>query len=62
MFSPFTDPVDDMALMIQCDHVIVTSGSFGWWGAWLSGGTRLYFQGFIRSNRQRHEPRRLLSF
>lgn len=50
VFSPFTDPGDDMALMIQCDHVIVTSGSFGWWGAWLSGGTTLYFQGFIRSD------------
>jgi galactoside 2-L-fucosyltransferase 1/2 len=28
--------------------VIVTSGTFGWWGAWLSGGTTVYFKGYPR--------------
>lgn len=43
ILSPFNDPGDDMCLLMLCDHVIVTSGTFGWWGAWLSGGTTVYF-------------------
>ncbi|WAR31896.1 FUT1-like protein [Mya arenaria] len=37
-YSPFQTDVLDFALMVCCDHVIVTMGTFGWWGAWLSGG------------------------
>jgi galactoside 2-L-fucosyltransferase 1/2 len=48
MFSPFYRYAEDMALMTLCDHVIVTSGTFGWWGAWLSGGTTVYFKGYPR--------------
>lgn len=46
LYSPFQNPGDDMAMMSLCDHVIVTSGTFGWWGGWLSGGTVVYFKGF----------------
>ncbi|KAH3753308.1 galactoside alpha-(1,2)-fucosyltransferase 2-like [Dreissena polymorpha] len=28
----------DMAVLSLCDHTIVTTGSFGWWAAWLAGG------------------------
>ncbi|WAR31079.1 FUT2-like protein, partial [Mya arenaria] len=35
-YSPFQTGVLDFALMVCCDHVIVTIGTFGWWGAWLS--------------------------
>lgn len=45
-FSPFTTVSEDMALMTQCNHVALTSGTFGWWGGWLSGGTTLYFTDF----------------
>ncbi|XP_053388763.1 galactoside 2-alpha-L-fucosyltransferase Sec1-like [Mercenaria mercenaria] len=44
--SPFNNAGDDMALMTISDHVIVTSGTFGWWGAWLSRGTTVYFKGY----------------
>ena len=30
----------DMALLVLADHVILTVGSFGWWGAWLGRGQR----------------------
>ena len=50
VYSPFTDPSLDFALLTSCDHVIVTSGTFGWWGAWLSGGRTVYFSGFPRQN------------
>lgn len=46
VFSPFNDVGSDLALMTQCDHAIVTSGTFGWWGAWLAGGTTVYFAGY----------------
>lgn len=46
--STLTDPGDELALMCLCDDVIVTSGTFGWWGAWLSGGTTVYFNGHPR--------------
>lgn len=29
------DPILDLAIMSHCDHVILSVGSFGWWGAWL---------------------------
>jgi len=50
VFSPFDDNNLDFALLTTCDHVIVTSGTFGWWGAWLSGGRTVYFAGFPREN------------
>ncbi|XP_045197260.2 galactoside alpha-(1,2)-fucosyltransferase 1-like [Mercenaria mercenaria] len=48
VISNFTESGDDMALMALCDDVVVTSGTFGWWGAWLSGGTTVYFKGYPR--------------
>ena len=50
VFSPFTNAFDDFALLTSCDHVIVTSGTFGWWGAWLSSGKTVYFSGYPRPN------------
>ena len=51
-FSPFSSSKNadssgrDIALMSVCDHTIVTSGSFGWIGAWLAHGHVVYFKGF----------------
>jgi len=33
-------PILDMALIAECDHVILTRGSFRWWGAFLGTGAR----------------------
>ncbi|XP_053378733.1 galactoside alpha-(1,2)-fucosyltransferase 1-like [Mercenaria mercenaria] len=52
VFSNFKDSGYDLALMTLCDHVVVTSGSFGWWGAWLSKGTAVYFNGYPRPGSQ----------
>ncbi|XP_052816600.1 galactoside alpha-(1,2)-fucosyltransferase 2-like isoform X1 [Mya arenaria] len=46
VFSPFKEAIDDFALMMSCNHVVITSGTFGWWGAYLSGGTVVYHNGF----------------
>ena len=42
-FSPGTSPEHDLALLAQCNHTIITVGTFGWWGAWLAGGEVIYF-------------------
>ncbi|XP_060595906.1 galactoside 2-alpha-L-fucosyltransferase Sec1-like [Ruditapes philippinarum] len=41
--STFTDPGEDLALMTLCEDFVITTGTFGWWGAWLSGGTTVYY-------------------
>src|ERR1035437_3580053 len=32
--------MDDLWLMAQCDHHILTSSSFGWWAAWLANNEK----------------------
>jgi len=32
------DAVADLHLMALCRHQVISNSSFGWWGAWLSGG------------------------
>ena len=39
----------DMAIMAACDHVIMSSGTFGWWGAWLAKGTTIYYHDWPRN-------------
>ena len=48
VYSPFDDPGVDLALLSLCDHVIVSSGTYGWWGAWLSGGRTVFYNGYPR--------------
>ena len=39
-------PVIDMAILAQCNHIIISTGSFGWWAAFLGadmhGGLVMY--------------------
>lgn len=44
IYSLFSDPITDLALMSMCDHVIMTGGTFGWWGSWLAGGKVIYLK------------------
>lgn len=41
---PNAFPENDLALIASCDHVITTVGTFGWWGAWLSGGHVTFYK------------------
>ncbi|OWF50465.1 Galactoside 2-alpha-L-fucosyltransferase 1 [Mizuhopecten yessoensis] len=36
----------DMAILAQCKHSIITSGTFGWWGAYLAGGKTVYYKDY----------------
>ena len=50
VISPFHLIPVDFAVLTLCDHVIITSGTFGWWGGWLSSGTVIYYRDFPRPN------------
>ena len=50
VISPFNKVYEDLALMTLCDHAIITSGTFGWWGAWLSNGNVVYYKDYPRPN------------
>ncbi len=45
--SPFDSPEQDLALLSECDHIIMTVGTFGWWAGWLSGGEVVYYSNFV---------------
>ncbi len=49
-FVTLGSAASDLALLAQCDHNIITSGTFGYWGAWLSGGDVVYFDKPVEKN------------
>ncbi|XP_033726213.1 galactoside 2-alpha-L-fucosyltransferase 3-like [Pecten maximus] len=36
----------DIAILSMCNHSIITTGTYGWWGAWLAGGHTVYYKSF----------------
>uniref|UniRef100_A0A2C9KQS9 L-Fucosyltransferase n=1 Tax=Biomphalaria glabrata TaxID=6526 RepID=A0A2C9KQS9_BIOGL len=49
-FLPKMDAGSHFAILSSCDHVILSSGTFGWWIAWLANGTTIYYKDYIRKN------------
>ena len=43
VYSHSGSDVIDLAILSQCTHSIMSTGSFGWWGAWLTNGTTIYY-------------------
>lgn len=39
-------PTKDFALLTQCNHTVLTMGTFGIWAAYLTGGDTLYLANF----------------
>ncbi|KAM8788074.1 galactoside alpha-(1,2)-fucosyltransferase 1 [Rhynchonycteris naso] len=43
-------PENDFALLTQCNHTIMTIGTFGFWAAYLAGGDTVYLANFTLPN------------
>lgn len=48
-YSSNEDTVD-LAILARCNHTIMTTGTFGWWGAWLAGGTVVFYKDFPKND------------
>ena len=48
--APPDSPPTHIALLGSCDHVIMSVGTFGWWGGWWSGGKVVYYKHFPAKN------------
>ena len=47
---PGSSPEMDVAILTNCNHTVVTVGTYGWWTAWLINGKTIYYKGFPRPN------------
>jgi len=36
----------DLVVLANCDHIVMTTGTYGWWAAWLANGTTIYYKNF----------------
>uniref|UniRef100_A0A0B6Z6Q3 L-Fucosyltransferase n=1 Tax=Arion vulgaris TaxID=1028688 RepID=A0A0B6Z6Q3_9EUPU len=49
-FSHETDGALDLAIMINSNHMIITSGSYSWWAGYLVRGDVIYYLGYPQPN------------
>ena len=52
-FSNLTSTNEDFVLMCSCDHMIMTVGTFGFWGTWFTswrGGIAMYYAHLFSRN------------
>jgi len=47
-FSEGHSAGEDMALLTSCNHAVITTGTYGWWAAWLINGITVYYADFPR--------------
>ena len=40
---------EELALLASCDHVIMSTGTYGWWAAWLAKGMTVYYADWPRN-------------
>ena len=49
VYSEAKSAAFDMALLASCDALILSTGSYGWWAAWLANKTTVYYRNWPRS-------------
>ncbi|XP_062611938.1 galactoside alpha-(1,2)-fucosyltransferase 2-like isoform X2 [Saccostrea cucullata] len=47
---PGNSPEMDVAILSNCNHAVMTVGSYGWWTAWLIKGRTIYYKGYPTPN------------
>lgn len=47
-FSEKHSAGQDLALLANCDHTVITTGTYSWWAAFLANGTTVYYASFPR--------------
>ena len=51
-FSKKHTPCEDLAILSQCQHSIISPGSsFGWWGAYLANGHTIYYSDWLKTGK-----------
>ena len=45
-FSVKHNAGQDLALLASCNHTVMTTGTYGWWAAWLANGITVYYANF----------------
>ncbi|CAD5110725.1 unnamed protein product [Dimorphilus gyrociliatus] len=45
-----SDRCVELEILSSCDHTIITHGTFGWWGAFLSNGYTIYIKNYAVEN------------
>lgn len=53
-FSTGRTELQDLAILANCNHTIMTVGTFGWWAAWLAGGDATYYKNYPKTNSKLH--------
>ncbi|XP_021356831.1 galactoside 2-alpha-L-fucosyltransferase 2-like isoform X2 [Mizuhopecten yessoensis] len=48
-------PEVDFAVLVACNHTIMTVGTFGWWAGYLAGGDVIYYKYPVRNNSKLRE-------
>ena len=43
-------PENDFVVLSNCDHVITSVGTFGWWAAWIANGVTTYYKWPVQPN------------
>lgn len=40
----FGPPAGHLAILASANYIIISTGSYGWWGAWLADGVTIYYK------------------
>lgn len=48
-FSEGHSAGEDLALLASCNYSVITTGTFGWWAAWLVNGITVYYADFPKT-------------
>src|SRR6218665_1275238 len=48
-FTDFGIAAFDLAVLSKCDVIIMSTGSFGWWAAWIANKTSVYYREWPRN-------------